>query len=150
MPRWLVWQDSTNIVCLSLHRVLKQALRSSGSNTTAKHIEDMSLGAMFLMEAAKKADHEFNVTHTSSHTTRDAQKDVTKMTDHLIEKTVSTETTQRQSSPFTDLTDVGWKTISTGWLQGVLDKTSDKGLYEEDDTITGQEVDLDYELSDVL
>lgn len=100
------------------------------------------------MEAAKTADCEFNVIHTSSHTIRDGQKDVMKMTNHLIEKIVSTATPQTQSSPFVYLTDIGWKKISTGWLQGVLDRSSGEGLYEEGNTTT--EVDLDYELHNVL
>ena len=45
-----------------LNRVLKQALRSSGANATQKHIEEVSLCSLFLMEAAKKADRTFGLT----------------------------------------------------------------------------------------
>ena len=56
------------------------ALRSSGGNATEKHIEDVSLCSMFLMEAAKKADIEFGVTPRSTkHTVRDASTDIRKI-----------------------------------------------------------------------
>ena len=48
--------------CSVLERVLKQALRSSGANATEKHIENVSLCGMFLMEAAHKVDSEFGYT----------------------------------------------------------------------------------------
>ncbi len=103
------------------------------------------------MEAAKKTNYEFKVMHTSAHTTREADKDIRKITMHLLEKAVSTATPQRQSSPFVDLTDIGWEKLSTGWLQGVLDRSADEGLHEEADTTTEDRgVVLDYELSDAI
>ena len=40
----------------------KQTIRSSGSNLTPRHIEDVSLAVLFLMEAARKADTFFGAT----------------------------------------------------------------------------------------
>ena len=40
---------------------MKQTLGSSGANVTATHIEDVSLSALFLLEAAKKTDRQFGV-----------------------------------------------------------------------------------------
>lgn len=71
---------------------MKQALCSSGGNITEQHIVDVSLSALFLMEAAKKANRAFGVTpQTSAHTTRDAENDIDKMVNHLIQKNVTTE-----------------------------------------------------------
>ena len=49
-------------------RVLKEAMRTGGSNLTQQHAEDLSLCALFLMEASKKVDHEFGVNRYTSHT----------------------------------------------------------------------------------
>lgn len=128
---------------------MKQALRSSGGNITEQHIVDVSLSALFLMEAAKKADRAFSVTpQTSAHTTRNAENDIDKMVNHLIQKNVTTEVIGRLTPEFSDPTEQGWKKLcSTDWLQGTLLKanTDDLGVEEE----IG-EVDLDYELYDIV
>ena len=41
---------------------MKQTLCPSGANVAATHIEDVSLSALFLLEAAKKTDRQFGVT----------------------------------------------------------------------------------------
>ena len=73
-------------VCInnySFCRVFKQTLRSAGGNLTTKHVEDVSLCALFLMEASKKADHLFKVPPPSTaHTIRDSDKDIEKMVGH--------------------------------------------------------------------
>ena len=67
-------------------RIMKQALHSSGGNITEQHIVDLSFSALFLMEAAKKATWAFGVTpQTSAHTTRNAENDIDKMVNHLID-----------------------------------------------------------------
>ncbi len=48
-----------------------------------------------------------------------------------------------------DLTDKGWEKMSTGWLQDVLQKSSEEHLHEEADSREDRGVDLDYELSDI-
>jgi len=146
---------SNAIVCKNVHtnyfcRVLKQALRSSGGNATEKHIEEVSLCNLFLMEAAKKADQEFGVAPTSSrHTVRDASADIRKMAVHLLEYHVTTQKPGRNSPPFNDSTNDGFKKMSLTWLKHIL--TQAEG--NEDDTeqqSTQKEVDLDYEIFNVV
>lgn len=60
------------------YRALKQVLKASGGNLTERHIEDVSMCALFLMEAAKKTDREFGCSQSSAHTTTDAESDVTR------------------------------------------------------------------------
>ena len=129
---------------------MKQALRSSGGNITEQHIVDVSLSALFLMEAAKlESRSSIGVTpQTSAHMTRNAENDIDKMVNHLIQKNVTTEVIGRLTPEFSDPTEQGWKKLcSTDWLQGTLLKanTDDLGVEEE----IG-EVDLDYELYDIV
>ena len=128
---------------------MKQALRSSGGNVTEQHIVDVSLSALFLMEAAKKADRAFDVTpQTSAHTIRNAENEIDKMVNHLLHKDVTTEVIGRSTPEFSDPTEQGWKKLgSTDWLKRTLLKAN------TDDLDVGEEmgeVDLDYELYDIL
>ena len=101
------------IIPITIHRVVKQALRSSGANVKEKHITDVSLCALFLMKAATKADTlVLKVSQRStSHTIRDANRDILKVMQHLMDKKVSEEDKDRaKSSPsFTDLNTLGLK-----------------------------------------
>ena len=142
----------TMTVCLlqlTIFRVMKQTLRSSGANVTATHIEDVSLSALFLLEAAKKTDRQFGVTpQTRRHTIRDSVKDIQKVVLHLIENTVTAEMPDREKPKFNHPTEKGWKKLSSsGWLEGILSSS----LVQELETETERgEVDLDYELYDVM
>ncbi len=82
---------------------MKQPMRSSGANITTKHLEEISLCSLFLMEAAKKADRAFGVhPQSTSHTVRDAKADISKMAKHVVDK----KTTDGRTTPeFHDLTD---------------------------------------------
>ena len=85
---------------------MKQALRSSGGNVTEQHIVDVSLSALFLLEAAKKADRALDVTpQTSAHTTRNAENEIDKMVNHLLQKDVMTEVIGRSIPEFSDATE---------------------------------------------
>ena len=58
-------------------RIFKQTLRSAGANVTVKHIKEVSLSVLFLMEAASKTDQAFAVPPRSTeHSVRDADKDL--------------------------------------------------------------------------
>ena len=106
---------------LRVYRVLKQALRASGANATKKHIEEVSLCSLFLMEAAKKADQEFGITPRSSkHTTRDASADIRKITAHLLEHKVTVPQESRTTPTFRDVTEDGFGKMSQSWLKQVL------------------------------
>ena len=97
-------------------------MRSSGANITTKHLEEISLSSLFLMEAAKKADQVFGVhPQSTAHTIRDAKADIKKMATHLLNKKATTEFPGRNTPAFHDLTEDGWKKLSTtDWIQGAL------------------------------
>ena len=60
--------------------VFKQTLKSAGGNLTERHLEEVSLSALFLLDAAKKTDTAFGVApRTTAHTVRDPSSDVSKM-----------------------------------------------------------------------
>jgi len=53
-------------------QTIKQTLHSSGANVTTAHITEVSLAALFLLEAVKKTVREFRVIPQSrAHTMRD-------------------------------------------------------------------------------
>ena len=73
-----------------LVRVLKQGLKGSGPNLTASHMVDVSLSAL-LLHASKHVDEQLRVHIKSSHhTTRDADKDITKMASYFGMQKVKT------------------------------------------------------------
>ena len=75
--------------------MVKQTLRSSGANVTEKHIEDVSLCSLFLMEPAKKADRAFGLAPRSTmHTVCDASVDVNKIASHLLQHQVTIQLTR--------------------------------------------------------
>ena len=70
--------------------VVKEAIRSSGTNATEKHIEDVSICALLLIEAAKKADQAFGVTPKSgARTVRSAENDIPDAEESHIAGTIS-------------------------------------------------------------
>ena len=79
-------------------------MKSGGSNLTQQHAEDLSLCALFLMEASKRVAHEFGA---QSHSTRDANKDITNVVNYFLEKKVAHEIPERTSIGFKDPTDDG-------------------------------------------
>ena len=129
--------------------VLKETMRGGGGNVTKTHAEDVSLCALFLMDASKKVDHEFKSQQSTAHTVRDTERDICKLTTSLLENKVTTENTERNSQPFADPTDTGHKKIATtSWVADILLSTSIDDLQLED--IETELVDLNYELSDVI
>lgn len=130
-------------------RVVKQALRGSGANVTDKHITDISMCALFLLEAAKKCDKVFGVPpSTTAHTVRDSKSDIEKIRSQLLEKEITTEKTGRTTPVFLDPTANGLATLTKGdWLQKHLSSNIDDHLQHETDR---GEVDTDYELAGVV
>lgn len=136
-------------MCFILLRVVKDTLRSSGANATPKHIEEVSLSALFLADAAKKADRELGLTaYSGKHTAHDAQRDINQIARHLQNYQVTKEVPERTTPMFRDLTDDGWKKLDGSWLERVL------GSYPLTDLQQGEEergeVDSNYELYDVV
>lgn len=71
---------------------MKQALHSSGANVTSKHITDVSMCALFLLEAAKHTDTIFGVQSPSTaHTISDSRSDTTKMQRYMVENEINHE-----------------------------------------------------------
>lgn len=126
-------------------RVFKQTLRSAGGNLTEKHVEEVSLGVVFLLNAAKKTDQAFHASpQTTAHTVRSFCTDVQNMVQYLQEKKVTEETEGRNTPVFSDPTEQGWQKLSTtSWLQDRLSSTHQDDVGE---TVEQGEVDLDYEL----
>lgn len=83
------------------------------------------MGALFLMDAAQKADRAFKVPPpTTSHTISDARKDVTKMAEHLLEKKTTVQVSTRSTPQFVDPTHQGWKKLTTtSWLKDTISRT---------------------------
>ena len=127
---------------------MKQALRTSGANRTDKRIIEVSMSALFLLEAAKKCDEVFGVHRTSTaHTVRDSMSDIQKIKNMLLENEVTTDKSSRTSPVFTDPTKDGMATLAKGdWLQKQLASKFEDHLQEEHER--HGEVDIDYELAD--
>lgn len=127
-------------------------MRSGGGNLTEAHAEDISLCALFLMEAAKATDKEFEAHRTTAHTIRDANKDILKISTHLISNSVACSVQNRTSPAFEDPTDDGLaKICNTSWVNDILTKVDSSQT--DDDNPIKEEIenfmDLDYEISDV-
>lgn len=138
----------TYLIVSSLHfRAFKQALKSGGGQLTVKHVEEVSLGVLFLVDAAKKTDAAFKVKAPStSHTMRESDSDVRIMVAHLNEKKVHTVLKERNSPLFTDPTEIGWKKIgTTTWLKDTLSRSLEVEANEEADDLHLEEVDFDYD-----
>ena len=126
-------------------------MRAGGSNVTKAHAEDISLSALFLLDASKKVDSEFNARRSTSHTVRDANKDILNLTSTLMEKKITSEDVGRSSPPFTDSTSLGHKKISTTtWVKETLATIINLGEVLQMEERDEQLVDIDYELSDVI
>ncbi len=134
----------TIVYCI---RVVKQSLRTSGANVTPKHITDVSMCALFLLEAAKKCDKVFGVPPSSTtHTVRDSKSDIQKIRNMLLEKDVTTEKSSRTTPSFVDPTTNGMATLTKGdWLQKHLVSRFEDNLQDEHHG----EIDLDYEIADL-
>lgn len=136
-------------VCNSF-RVIKQALRSSGANVADQHISDVSMCAMFMLEAAKRCDSVFRVPPKSTrHTVADSESDISKLQKHILQKGITQEDPNRTTPIFEDPTEIGLnKLTNDNWLSKHLT------LLSSDDNPQCEqhqgEVDIDYEIADVL
>ena len=130
--------------------VVKEAIRSSGANATEKHIEDVSVCALLLMEAAKKADQAFGVTPKSgAHTVRSAENDIQKMVEYLMLKKATLQVLSRSesASPFTDPTEKGWEKLSTtDWIRETVARSHSEDM---EAASPNDELDSNYEIYDV-
>ena len=113
---------------------------------TVKHVEDVSMCVLFLLEAAKKTDRAFRATsQTTAHTVRSSCRDIHIMVQHLQDQKVTERITGRHTPVFTDPAEQGWQKLSTmSWLQDRLSSMHHQD--EEEETLEMGEVDFDYEL----
>ena len=98
---YILLYNVKNIPYMKLYslRIVKEGVQAAGSNATKKHIEEISLCRMFLLEAGKKADRAFNVPPASTrHSVRDAKSDINTMMRDLLEK-AAVEEKDRHGSP---------------------------------------------------
>ena len=128
-------------------------MRASGANSTHKHMEDVSLCALFLTNVAKRVDRMFGVSQSVAHTARDANKDITKMVAHLLNEKVTVELEEREFHiKFEDPSIAGCRSIAGGhidkYLKGEMDdeNVSESASEEMPENV----VDLNYELYDVV
>ncbi len=117
---------------------------------TDKHLEDVSLSGLFLMDAAKRADRFFQVPPPSTqHTVRDATKDTLVMVADLLSSGAveeNQENTRSTTPPFQDPSTAGMECkISTGWIESVLQGMTEEEANTEEDGDEG-EIDFNYEL----
>ena len=105
------------------------------------------------MEAAKKADREFQLRPRSTkHTTRDATADIRKVSMHLLANGVTTSQTSRTHPPFRDITEDGFSKMSQTWLKHILTPVPEPDTStsnNEQQTLHGDVTDFDYELHHV-
>ena len=128
-------------------------MRASGANSTHKHMEDVSLCALFLMDVARRVDTMFGVSQSVAHTTRDANKDIAKMVSYLLSEEVATEVEERQSIiTFEDPSVLGCRCIADGQIDTYLKgEVYDENISENTNDETAENiVDLNYELYDVV
>ena len=105
---------------------------------------------LLLLDTAKAADVEFQTPyHSSSHTTSSAETDVCKMTKYLLEENVTNEcdNPRRVNFKFDEPIALGMGKIVKGWLKEYLKSSGVPDVDEE--TVTNEDVDIDYELSSV-
>ena len=135
---------------MMLFRVVKQALRSSGANVTDKHISDISMCALFLLEAAKRCDRVFAVPpKCTAHTVADSKSDIRKIVQHLLERGITVEDVQRTTPAFEDPTDSGLnKLTKSDWLHKHLQSSSCGDALQGEGEYREMETDIDYELFD--
>ena len=121
---------------------------------TTKHLEQVSMAVLFLMEAAQKADHIFGVRpHSSAHAVHDASEDILIMTKHLLENNVVKQLVERKSPSFIDPTENGWKKLTVKWIKETLERTSVAGSVDANSEMEANDVDssdVNYSLADTF
>ena len=108
----------------------------------------MSLCGLFLLDTAKRVDHEFQVpVRSSRHTERDAHSDILKMACHLVEEKVARDR-ERESGDFVNPFNKGAEKIASGYIDNYLKRTEIDNIEHTQDSDSNQRGELDsiYEL----
>ena len=122
-------------------------MRASGANATKKHLEEVSLCALMLMNTAKKVDQMYGATQSGSHTTRDATGDIRKIVRYLLSEGVTKEKEDSNKQGFEDPRVIGSRKVSEGLLDDYL--KGDVELEEQDIVNEYGEDEINYEIYDV-
>lgn len=123
-------------------------MKESGANATKAHMENISLGALFLLDACKLADSVFGATRSTQHTIADATGDINKMAKHLRRTMVTVEKEDRAAEVAIDFDEPlskGMQRMSKGWFEGFLSRTDTETDDVEDEN---EELDINYGLYD--
>ena len=126
--------------------MIKEAMRSSEVNATKKHVEDVSLCALMLMNTAnlKKVDQMYGARQSGSHTTRDATGDITKIVEYLLSEGVTKEKEGSTGPGFEDPKLIGSRKVSQGRLDNYL--KGDIELEQQDAINKCGEDEINYEI----
>lgn len=125
-------------------------MRASGANATQKHLEEVSLSALMLMDTAKKVDHMYGVAQSGSHTTTDAGGDIKKIVHYLLSEGITKERDGREGTAFEDPRVLGSRKVSEGKLDDYLKEDVEFEEQDGDNFNEFEEYDMDYEMYDVL
>ena len=129
-------------------RMIKETMRASGANATKKHLEEVSLCALMLMNTAKKVDQMYGTTQSGSHTTRDGTGDTSKIVQYLLSEGVTNEKEGSQEALFDDPRVIGSRKVSEGRLDEYL--KGDIQLEEQDTIMEVGEDEINYELYNIV
>ena len=121
-------------------------MRSSGANVTRKHLEDISMCALFMLDVCKRVDAMFGVPCYGTHTTRDPHGDIRKIASYLREQSVTREMVNRSGWRFDDPRISGYKKVAEGKLDAYLHGEEDDAGHTDTEHDDEQEIDIDYEL----
>ena len=123
-------------------------MRSRGANATRKHLEEVSLCAMFLLTFAKRVYRmlDVSVLQTVRYSTSDMKKMISYLRNEGVTKEVFQPAQQQQSFSLENPSIAGMHKVSTGKLDPYL-----QGEIEMNPEEIGDDhlVDIDYELYDV-
>ena len=82
---------------------------------------------------------------STAHPIRDSASDVDKMRSLLTERSITLESPERQSPPFTDYFHKGFTLLcKPGWIEGILQEEE-----ESDYSVDSNELSLEYERTDI-
>ena len=109
-----------------IYRVFKETIRSGGAKLTPKHIKDVSMCVLFLMEAAQKTDKTFGLSpQSTSHTVYSPHEDIDNMMKHLSEAKVTTVVEGRSTPSLT----LQWNMVGRNCPQQAGSLTLCRGIW---------------------
>lgn len=120
-------------------------MKASGANATPKHLEEVSMSALLLMDTAKRVDDMFGVQQSNVHTIRDAKHDIEKIMSYLLSERVDKYNPSREGDQFHDPRIAGWAKVAKGYLDSYLKGEIEAEEQMQDNSNDGN-IDFNYEL----